>query len=79
MVTGENLLLRAQQKLANCHRDLSKWSSQKFGISEAIQKTKTKLLVELQKQENPSNLKEIKKIQGEIDLLLEQEDLWWKQ
>ncbi|XP_059441892.1 uncharacterized protein LOC132174217 [Corylus avellana] len=42
-------------------------------------KEKTKELTMLQQQENPANVGNIKLLQGEIDVLLEQEDTRWKQ
>jgi hypothetical protein len=66
-------------KLTQCKTNLTNWSRGKFGNSVAIIKQKTRELEELQRQEGPENSDAIKKVQGEIDKLLEQEDLCWKQ
>lgn len=72
---------QAQQKLEICQRELTQWSSKKFGRLEATLQAKKKLLAVLQKNENLTNLAKIKKkkVQEEIELLLEQEDRRWKQ
>jgi hypothetical protein len=79
MVISASPQVRAQEKLENCQQELSRWSSKKFGRSEVKLKEKKKLLAVLQQQECPKNLEAIKKIQGDIDILLEQEDRRWKQ
>lgn len=66
-------------KLLHCRANLSRWSKKKFGDTTALIKQKTHKLEELQRQEGPEHGEDIKKIKGEIELLLEHEDLWWKQ
>lgn len=68
-----------QQKLATCKADLRTWSWKKYGHVEKNIKEKTKVLEEVQRQENQENVGKIKQLQGEIDILLEQEDTRWKQ
>ncbi|XP_059458269.1 uncharacterized protein LOC132187853 [Corylus avellana] len=68
-----------QQKLATCKADLRTWSWKKHGQVEKKIKEKTKELEEVQKQENKENVGKIQQLQGEIDILLEQEDTRWKQ
>lgn len=79
LVTNETSMMRAQKKLDICQRELTRWSSKKIERPEVKLQAKTTLLAELQKHENSNNLGEIKKAQEEIDILLEQEDRWWKQ
>lgn len=52
---------QAQQKLEICQRELTQWSSKKFGRLEATLQAKKKLLAVLQKNENLTNLAKIKK------------------
>jgi hypothetical protein len=76
---GINALENVQQKLASCQADLTSWSRRKFGDTEKKVKEKTKRLELLQCYEGPSNRDEIKQLRGEIDYMLEQLDMRWKQ
>jgi hypothetical protein len=67
------------QKLVWCQKKLTAWSSRKFREADKELKKKTKALEELQLQEGAENWREIKKLQGEIESILEQEDIKWKQ
>jgi endonuclease/exonuclease/phosphatase family metal-dependent hydrolase len=66
-------------KLAQCRTSLLRWSKGKHGSNAALIKQKTKELELLQRYEGPENCEEIKNLNGEIEKLLEQEDLRWKQ
>lgn len=55
------------------------WSRQKHGNIEKKVEKKTKQLAILQQRERHGGQEEIKKLQLEIDQLLEQEDIKWKQ
>jgi nucleoside-triphosphatase THEP1 len=68
-----------QEKLAPCQTKLKNWSSRKFGQAEKVLKEKTKALEVLQRNEGLENVEEIKCLQGEIDYILDQEDVKWKQ
>ena len=68
-----------QQKLTTCKFALRWWNGQKYGCAERAIKEKTKKLEILQKDECGGDRLEIKKLQQEIDFLLEQEDIKWKQ
>jgi hypothetical protein len=57
---------------------LTSWSRGKFGNNVALIKQKTQELELLQRSESPKNSDDIKNLQGEIEKLLEQEDLRWK-
>jgi hypothetical protein len=72
-------LQNVQQKLNTCQADLTRWSRRKFGDTEEKIKEKTKKLEVLQRSEGPEQREEIKVLKGEIDYLLEQEDVKWKQ
>jgi uncharacterized protein YceH (UPF0502 family) len=57
---------------------LTSWSRGKFRNNVALIKQKTQELELLQRSERPKNSDDIKNLQGEIEKLLEQEDLRWK-
>jgi hypothetical protein len=76
---GLNAHQTAQQKLLNCQKKLTRWSMGKFGHAEKILKQKSKKLAMLQQHEGRENLEEIRKLQGEIEYIMEQEDVRWKQ
>jgi hypothetical protein len=64
-----------QAHLSLCQQALSRWSWRKFGNEAEQSKRKTKQLAELKKQENLAVFAEIKRLQGEIDDILEREDI----
>jgi hypothetical protein len=76
---GGSKMQMVRQKLANCQADLSSWSSRKFGDASKKLKAKTKQLELLQRNEGPDTSVAIKVLKHEIDFILEQEDLRWKQ
>jgi hypothetical protein len=68
-----------QLKLSQCRTSFTSWSRGKFGNTVAFIKQKTLELELLQRSESPENSEDIKILKGEIEKLLEQEDLRWKQ
>jgi hypothetical protein len=66
-------------RLSSCQRELLRWSKSKFGKVDELLKKKKKQLLELQNRSNSGSLEEIKSIQGEINEILEREDMRWKQ
>jgi hypothetical protein len=74
-----NPIHAVQTKLANCQSALKGWSRRKFGQFKEILKRKTKELALLQQGEDLGNQEAIKVLQGEIDTIMEQEDIKWKQ
>jgi exonuclease III len=66
-------------KLATCQRSLIRWSGAKYGNAEKLIKEKTKELEELQTHEDPSTWPDISRLKKEIECLMEQEDVKWKQ
>lgn len=68
-----------RSKLSKCRTSRLRWSKGKSGRIVVFIKQKTKELEVLQQQEGPKNSEEIRKLNGEIEVLLEQEDLRWKQ
>jgi hypothetical protein len=78
-VGGDSSIQVVQHKLETCKSALRRWNGQKYGCAEKAIKKKTKELEILQKNESVMDGLEIKKLQQEIDFLLEQEDLRWKQ
>jgi hypothetical protein len=66
-------------KLARCQTRLSSWSSRKFRRVDKELEKKTKTLEVLQRNENEGNWEEIRRLKGEIESILEHEDIKWKQ
>ena len=69
----------ALSKLSECRISLRKWSKGILGDSATQIKRKTLEVEELQRNEGPENSEAIKSLNAEIELLLEKEDLYWKQ
>jgi hypothetical protein len=68
-----------ENKLATCQRSFIRWSGAKFGNAEKLIKKKTKELEELQTHEDPATWADISQLKKEIEFLMEQEDVKWKQ
>lgn len=79
MDVHSNSLQSVHQKLQNYMHALKSWSSSKYVHAGSILKRKTKRLTLLQQNEYQCDWAEIKSLQQEIDLLLEIDDLQWKQ
>jgi hypothetical protein len=56
----------AQEKLAQCQTDLTRWCKQKFGNVEKMLKKKTKELQAMQRNEGPETIEATKQLQREI-------------
>ena len=67
------------KNLCACSGALSKWSHGKHGMAAKVLKEKTEQLVELQKYEGPHNQGPTKFLKKEIALILDQEEVKWKQ
>jgi hypothetical protein len=78
-VMESNQLKEIQVRLSACQKDLSQWSKAKFGRDTEILKQKSKRLLQLQGNNSPNHVEDIKQIQKDIDDLLEREDIKWKQ
>jgi hypothetical protein len=76
---GDSPMQVVLEKLGSCQKTLSQWSGRRFRNAERLIKKKTKALEVLQRDEDPDQREAIKKLQGEIETLMEQEDLRWKQ
>lgn len=72
---GESAMQSARRKLQSCQFALSGWSSTKFRNSAKILTAKTKQLEGLQNRADPNSKELIKLLQGEINHLLEREDI----
>lgn len=72
-------LSEVRKQLEGCKYDLSRWSSKKYGAVNKQIRSLSSQLERLQAQEHPGNLERITRIQQEINLLLEMEDIRWKQ
>ena len=77
--SGDTAITTAILKLANCQADLKRWSGKKFGNANRELKKKRKQLLQLQSLPGTSFATDIKRLQDEIDFILEQEDIRWKQ
>jgi hypothetical protein len=76
--TGGTAIHMARLKLAGCQTRLKRWSG-KFGNAERELKRKRKQLAVLQMACSMDNNDAIKQLQEEINFILEQEDIQWKQ
>lgn len=72
-------MVAVKRRLLTFQQELSCWSWRKFDNAEEQLKKKTKQLEELQRREGPTLAKAISKLQSEIDGILEQKDIKWKQ
>ncbi|KAG6624128.1 hypothetical protein CIPAW_16G004700 [Carya illinoinensis] len=80
-ITSEtkNLLIKVQRKLKVYSGDLLRWNSQRASDGEKeILRLSEKLKME-QENESPHNVSVVRKLHKELGLLLEKEDLKWKQ
>jgi len=68
-----------QSKLSASQFSLSRWSSRKFRQSTKVLHQMTQQLKWEQNRENPNNIDTIKRLQGEIDVILARDDAKWKQ
>jgi hypothetical protein len=68
----------AIEKLNQCKRALTEWSSQKYGNVPRSLKSLIKWLDHLQRKEHPGNLDAIIQLQKEVDHHLEMEDIRWQ-
>jgi predicted metal-dependent hydrolase len=66
-------------KLRNSQRPIKKWVVKKAQVSEQAIENKTRELESMQAGEGPSDLKAEKELKEEIQMLLEQQELKWKQ
>jgi hypothetical protein len=67
------------KKLSTCSGALSKWSYVKHGTAAKALKEKTDQLAKLQKYKGPYNQGPIRLLKKEIALIIDQEELKWKQ
>ncbi|XP_042952312.1 uncharacterized protein LOC122289407 [Carya illinoinensis] len=75
----KNLLIKVQRKLKACSGDLLRWNSQRASDGEnEILRLSERLKME-QENESPHNVSVVRKLEKELGLLLEKEDLKWKQ
>ncbi|GLT70476.1 hypothetical protein SLA2020_425530 [Shorea laevis] len=74
-----NSLQGVQDKLQSCMKALKSWSFSKYGRAGTLLKDKTRHLTTLQQHASPGDWAEIRKLQQDIEQLLEMADLQWKQ
>jgi ribonuclease HI len=76
---GATGMQAARERLSHCQSQLTRWSDKKFSHTDRVLKDKTKKLEEMQRYDEEKNWPAIKILQGEIDSILEHEDVKWKQ
>ncbi|XP_042950053.1 uncharacterized protein LOC122282165 [Carya illinoinensis] len=79
VVDGQDDWEKIKNKFNDCAQKLTKWSKGKNVdcVKEILLKTEE--LKKMQDVEGPQNIAAIKDLQKELDILLEQEDLKWRQ
>ena len=75
----EESMMTVKRNLKQCQSPLQGWSQWKYGNLNELVKKKTKQLAQIQQREGDGDQEEIKKLQIEIDQLLEHQDIKWKQ
>lgn len=78
-IARRELLESVQAKLETCGKGLRKWSKNLDRERTKAIKDKSTLLAQLQENEVPSSLAVLKQLHKDIDFLLDQEDIKWKQ
>lgn len=78
-VATESRMMDIQSRLSACQKALSRWSKQKFGRDAELLKQKRERLLELQRSSRSEQSVAIKHLQEDIDIILEREDVRWKQ
>jgi hypothetical protein len=68
-----------KEKIQKCQQEISKWNGSHKGQTEKLISQKTKRLEELQDGDGFLDLENIHTLQQEVNDLLEQEDLKWRQ
>jgi hypothetical protein len=68
-----------RERLERCQSKLTRWSESKFRNHDRVLEEKTKLLADLQRDEDGSNEVAITELKAEIDTILEHVDMKWKQ
>jgi hypothetical protein len=76
---GGNSLTKIMGKLRYCQRPIKRWVVKKTQVSEQVIEKKSRELESMQAGEGPSDLKAERELKGEIQMLLEQQELKWKQ
>lgn len=67
------------EKIKHCRRVLVEWSRRVFGYSKNIVREKHQLLQELARNNGAENLHEIRRVKEEINSMLYNEELHWRQ
>ncbi|XP_035550016.1 uncharacterized protein LOC118349461 [Juglans regia] len=73
------MLDTVQSKLKYCSKELKKWSKNLDSERTKVIKEKSMLLDQLQQNEDPCSMAARKQLQRDIDFLLDQEDIKWKE
>jgi exonuclease III len=76
---AENGWATVKRKMGKCKRTIQVWVRKNVGAVEDLIKSKTKKLEVIQKGAVGNNREEEKTLRGEIDGLLEQEEIKWRQ
>jgi exonuclease III len=76
---GATGIQTVHNKLATCQKNFVRWSGAKYRSAEKTIKEKTKELEALQINEDAGNWTDITRLKKEIEFIMEQEDVKWKQ
>jgi hypothetical protein len=78
-IVGENPLSLIAQKMERCAASLSSWNMNKYGNTSKRLTSLTKKFEAMQTDQRVNDRDEIKALQEEINILLEMEDIKWRQ
>lgn len=78
-ISSPNSMEKVQNILKNYSTSLIRWSCIKKTDAERVNLEKTEVLKSLQDDEGPHNVEAIRSLQKQLGLLLEKEDLKWRQ
>jgi len=77
--TGRDSVEEVLQSLDRSKETLNAWSRAKYGAVTRAINSLSRRLGSMQRHEIPGNLESIKQLQGELNKLLEMEDVKWRQ
>lgn len=78
-LAGENPLTITKKKLERCASALTVWNQLKYGAASRTIRRLTKELEALQREQKAEDREAIRCLQGELNHLLEMEDIRWRQ
>lgn len=76
---GFEFVEQLQARLKECSKALGHWSKYTFRERDRLIIVKTKRLRKMQSIEEGGNIEEVKGLREDVEIMLEQEDLKWRQ